>query len=176
MRVRGGGHVCGPIMSSNAIPIVGACQRAVAAPRFHSHFAHLCSSPPGCSSRGQLSRPQLSLAYSAPTQGILLIAYSRNQGTALQMGWAARSDGQPAKRRAKSQALPCSAKPCCPLPSLQSHASLIRQGKDHAFDLFWPSAWSSNAWGSLIPLPLWLEPSWAYDNRPPCVGQILQNW
>ena len=78
-----GGHVCGPIMSSNAIPIVGACQRAVAAPRFHSHFAHLCSSPPGCSSRGQLSRPQLSLAYSAPTQGILHIAYSRSQGTAL---------------------------------------------------------------------------------------------
>ena len=86
VRVRGGGHVCGPIMSSNAIPSVGACQRAVAAPRFHSHFAHLCSSPPGCSSRGQLSRPQLSLAYSAPTQGILLIAYSRNQGTALMHG------------------------------------------------------------------------------------------
>ena len=78
--------MCGPIMSSNAIPIVGACQRAVAAPRFHSHSAHLCSSPPGCSSRGQLSRPQLSLAYSAPTQGRLLIAYSRNHGTALMHG------------------------------------------------------------------------------------------
>ena len=61
----------------------GACQWAVAAPRCHSHSAHLCSSPPGCSSRGQLSGPQLSLAYSAPTQGILLIAYSKNHGTAL---------------------------------------------------------------------------------------------
>ena len=39
--------------------------------------------PPGCSSRGQLIRPHLSLAYSAPTQCRLLIAYSRNQGTAL---------------------------------------------------------------------------------------------
>ena len=42
--------------------------------------------PLGCPSRGQPSRPRLPLAYSAPTQGILLIAYSRNQGAALMHG------------------------------------------------------------------------------------------
>ena len=43
---------------------------------------------------------------------------------------------------------------------------LNQTGEGSLFRFFWPSAWSSNAWGSLIPLPLWLEPSPLRPGRP----------
>ena len=43
---------------------------------------------------------------------------------------------------------------------------LNQTGEESLFRFFWPSAWSSNAWGSLIPWQMWLEPSPLRPGRP----------